>query len=236
MTTPTTSNDLLQRALAVATQIPISKWAPFAFGGVLLIVIYTRGSAPPPQPQVAPNPVAPAADFDPASTESDQQLLPDRLNLAQQQLISARAEQLKGEAAREANDKKNRCFRKSPSMCAEMKLSDVRRRLAEAIDDDGSLKISPSAVLALNVEAQAILAAMSGLGVRDENTERLTQVYLRATGGESSTLSGVAAAINGAEDYLAKRRVDRLQASGKSEDIPQMKKKGLKNGKVALDR
>lgn len=151
--------------------------------------------------------------------------MPDRYNLAFQQLISLRAQQIKADASREISDRRHRCFNQTPIICVEGKLKDLNQKLTDAVGADGSLTVSPSRALSLNVEAQSILTALRGLGVKDANTERLAQIYLRATGGEFTDLSGIAASIRGSDEYLDQRRVDRLTAAGKMEDIPEFQRR-----------
>jgi len=203
----------------VFTRVPRKRLIVIAFAsGLTLFLWYRNSSTPKLMEQVKPNPAA--AAIDDSSVESDQQLLPDRYNLAYQQLVSLRAQQIKSDASREINDRKSPCFRLTPTVCVEEKLQRINQRIIDSIGPDGNLTVSPSRALALNVEAFATLTALRGLGVVDPNTERLTEVYLRATRGEYSDLSGVARAIQGTTEYLDERRVDRLAATGKTEEIP----------------
>jgi hypothetical protein len=155
--------DLTQWAIAQFKSLPIGKWVPFVFGVALLAIVWARGSEKPPMVEESKsNPVRAAATLDPAANDGDSKLLPDAYNVAQQQLISLRAQQIRAEFDRATTDKKNRCFKKSPMICAERRLSELSRKLTETIGDDGSLKVTPQRALELTLEAQAVLAAMSG--------------------------------------------------------------------------
>lgn len=228
--------DLTQWAMAQIKVLPIAKWAPFLFGISLCAIVWARGSGSPAIVEESKsNPVKAAATLDPAANNGDAKLLPDAYNVAQQQLVSLRGQQIRAEFDRAVADKKNRCYKKSPVICGEQRLSELSQKLTDTIGDDGSLKVTPNRALELTLESQAVLTAMSGLGVKDADTERLVQIYLPATDGQSTNLSGVAASIQGTDLYLERRRVDRLSSVGKSDEIPQLKR-NARSSQTALDR
>lgn len=225
-----------QLILAQAKNLKASTYIPFAFGLLLLGIIWMRDwSKPNKVEDAATNPARAAVAV--AATNSSEMLLPDRLNLNAQQLIHARAQQIKADIARETQDKRSRCNGVAPTQCLEVKWRKLNQQMSEAIGDDGSLKIPPARASALNAEAQAMLVALAELGARDDESSKMLQVYLPATSaGDGTTLSGLAVAVQGVDEYLERRKVDRLSASGKSDSIPE--RKGVSNVRSAsaLDR
>lgn len=222
------SKDWKALLLSQVKSFKASTWLPFGVGVLLLVVIWMRDWSKPAKVESLPNPVR-AAVTPTAATASGQMLLPDQLNLAFQQLVFDRAQQLKADVARNTQDKKHRCHRIDERICLEISMRRIAGQMSEALNDDGSLRVSPSRALALNVEAQALSTALAGLGVKDDEAQRLTQNYLPS--GDSNSVMGFAASIQGLNEYLERRKVDRLSAAGKTpEDIP------LKNGSSSLAR
>lgn len=216
--------DWRQVLLSQAGRIKTSTYIPLGFGLALCGFLWYRDwSKPPAMQESQPNP-ARAATPDQAATQSGNFLLSDQLNLMLQQSIYDRATQIKADAARETSDKTARCYRQSPILCVEWKLQTLSQKLSDGILNDGTMQFSPSRATAVNVEMQAMLAAMSGLGAKDDTLQKLIQVYLPAAqAGDSGVVNGAASTVQALDEYLAKRKVDRLAAVGKREDIPERK-------------
>ncbi|MBW4422293.1 MAG: hypothetical protein KME13_24280 [Myxacorys californica WJT36-NPBG1] len=227
MTESEVKPDWKQTLIAQAGSIKITTWIPVGVGLGLCAVIWYRDFSKPAQIEDSASNPARAATPDRAATQSGEFSLPDQLNLMFQQQVYDRAQQIKADVARETANKSAPCFKLSPTSCVELKLQDLNRKLAESISPDGTMLIGPSRALAFNVEAHAMLAAMQGLGAKDEATQRLTQIYLPAAqAGDSGVVNGVASTVQSLELYLSKRKVDRLAATGQTEKIPERKRIG----------
>ena len=215
----------LQIALSKSKIFTPSTWASLAVAGTLLTIVWVRDwSKPPSIREAAINP-ARAAVSDQAATQSGEMLLPDHLNLAFQQLVNDRASQIKADLSRETalKDRKAMCRNLSVTLCLERKMRKLAGDMSEAIDDDGTLRVSPSRMLQLNVEMQAMLLAADGVGVKDDETQRFIQVYFPSANTDNPTVSGVASTVQATNLYLEQRKVDRLAATGKSEENPKSK-------------